>query len=1238
MKKILTITILAFLLAELSAGRRVVPKFKPLTAPCPEVTEIDLKKGGYIFVPKSKNYRKPGNDLLDFLQKQGLNNFSLISDLTILEKHPKNVIALGQMMNNPLIEWLYWNYYTLVNPTYPGKEGFVIETVFTPLPVLPRHSVIVLGGSNLRTVRQAAGQFIRKTPKSLVWPSTLLVKGYSLDKRQDEYIEKIKKNPKKTQLLDFQILTTLYHETGNVKFRNLALKVLMCNIRDFERKRNRYVVTWKDEKASMEIMCAWDFLQEHCKLPPAERLRIDNFFLQLISRLMTHAALLNRNQLTPEWTASYNHTTIPLLGIFTIARYMLAHYQLEAVRKYIRAADMVFMGQSKSYLPIEDAPSYSALSIEKCLKYYLMERRLDYLKNGNLKKFLDYQFAHINNNNYLAATGDVPSVYFWGFPRRATDILECYSGDPGIQWFNKQNPDADRKYVSSYYPNMPPAPPKRLLGAKVIPMPQGYYEFMKTGLQNKIWNLGYLLPNIPLEKAFTRLQFRSSFKPEGEHLLLDGLGRTNHGHDDTNSIVAYTAGGYKFLIDGDYKDQKSTGHTMITVLKNGKNPNPPQTLAALEEIVEFKDCTFTRTSIKDYNGTDWDRNILWFKDKFFLVVDSLTTRDDADFTFFNVWKLLNRGHDEFDGQNMICRAPFAKDPVKRTPFQTFHLNCADRDISILKRHRSTNEDISAHLVNQVRKGKLAKGGTMSFQNIFYIDRKDKKQYRPLRISEQALLIDTVPDDPALVILDNAAVPPFGFKGKLTLVSAHRLILFDGSEFKLREKDVFKLSHNASASIEGKVMEVIANLPGSGSLELDGKPFTFRFGKGKTKVKLPKKFELAIKNDLKKLQDKSRKLEANGKKTHTKNIPELTTAYVSPPGKLPPLSAYDLVTADLDKDGKDEIITAAGNRITCRNQDGSIKWRFNNDCPVMSLAAANLDGTEKVLAGTKDGRLMLLDKNGNKEKEVKVPIESSGRRYGTRTGQWIPRIVTNDINRDGSPEIIIGMKAWQVQIYNRNLKRLWYYSLAKHGPTGIKIIDYNHDGKKDILLSTAGRDAYILDWQEKDPIKPAYTMIVQGGGNIAATAGNGKFMDILTASKDGRLIAFKFDGKRYRPDWTFNNIGFAYSAIATAKTASREIVFPGSDTGFIYALDAANGKELWRKDLGSGVSEILVLPDGEILSGTNAGKVQTLDKQGNITAEFRMPDRIDKIRKLKNGKIAVLDTCGNLAILNKPETR
>lgn len=93
--------------------------------------------------------------------------------------------------------------------------------------------------------------------------------------------------------------------------------------------------------------------------------------------------------------------------------------------------------------------------------------------------------------------------------------------------------------------------------------------------------------------------------------------------------------------------------------------------------------------------------------------------------------------------------------------------------------------------------------------------------------------------------------------------------------------------------------------------------------------------------------------------------------------------------------------------------------------------------------------------------------------------------------------------------------------------------------------------------------------------------------LLAAGEDGRVHALRISSGEEL--WQ-TRAGRAW----TAPSVGEGMVYVGNWEGVIVGLDAGNGEELWRRQLGAGVRTRPTLGAGRIFAGTSGGKVVALE--------------------------------------------
>jgi hypothetical protein len=1201
----------------------------------------DLSGGGYIIVPDGKDYVKLGKQLRRELKKFSGGRFKVVRNLKPILKKPANVIAIGQMMNNPMLDRLYWNNYTMVTPVYPGAEGYVIETVHQPLPVLPEHNVVVLGGSSLETSKQAVEAFLSivNNDDAKLGPMLELSGKAKLGFNQKTYDVHVKGG----KLHNAKSLIELFHKTADQRFAKAAIEIFEKTA-VAEKSDPNWMPNWPEEIAAWKTMAAWDFLVEHTDISEELRLKIENFFLRFPYKLAKYTAGYEKIKEGP--MISWNHRAVPLAGIYVCARYFDTHYGLhDEMKEFLTKARQSFEGQIPYFRSEEEGPGYTIFGIEHSLYYYLMTGNLQYFENGNARKMADLIMAQTDNNGNFASQGDSGSPYYAMTAYSAWQPLDWYLKLTDLRWFDSVSKFS--KFKPEFHPDLEAKEPEHLIGSVVVPLGEGMYKYLEK------YPSAYepvSPPDFPLDMTFDKIQYRSSLKPDGEYLMLDGLGRGKHMHYDANAIISYTGAGYKFIIDADYLVSKSNEHTMLSVVKDGRTALVPS-CAALYDKVDFDQAVYTRTGLINYNGVKWDRHILWLKERYFLVVDSAEAEENGEYAFDCVWKVLDRGMEKFDGRKLVCKAPLEEskllDPIKKFPPQTFHLKSSDD--GGWWNHRVSSNNFPSHRVHQNRQLKMKKGDQISFQNIFYIERPDSGgetvQYMLSRLSENAMRLDEGADK-KLVLMKGASVQGVTSDADFLVLGKNDILMVNGTQLVAGATEIVGSTVPVSLRIIGNSLEIQSRQKGKCTILFADGVRTFSVKSGKKSFLVSGAAE-EIASALTGVDSGTEKSVTKKSSDDNRGFAKWRPLWKTEETGLPYGTANDVATGDVDGDGSVEILTAVGDTVDVFKSDGTKLWDYRHPVNLYSVMAADLDGdgANEVFMGTADSKLLHYDSTGGMIKSVDVPVESSGR-YRTRDEKpWVTQIRVTDIDNDGDAEVIIGMRAWQVQMYDHNFNQLWYFSYIYHGVRDIQIADMEGDDVTDIIVGDKYGIVRVLDWRSDDfavSLK-AFTSVGDVAMAVVDLDGDGE-KDIINTSDTGEMVAFANPNKEKRLEhdgwdayygydraWEFNNFGFGYTALGILNDKGKESIIAASETGYVYSINPPDAELNWKTYLDSTVTSLLVTTSGHVIGGTEKGGLYLMDQNGEVLGRSSLSGKIVKIAEVDSTGVAALDTYGQLAV-------
>jgi hypothetical protein len=230
----------------------------------------------------------------------------------------------------------------------------------------------------------------------------------------------------------------------------------------------------------------------------------------------------------------------------------------------------------------------------------------------------------------------------------------------------------------------------------------------------------------------------------------------------------------------------------------------------------------------------------------------------------------------------------------------------------------------------------------------------------------------------------------------------------------------------------------------------------------------------------------------------------------------------VVTADLRNNGRvDLIVTNAGTSgdvsVLLGNDDGtfqpSTNYVFNNGIDAVAAADFDRDGRVDVLLGDLNSRdIEILKGNGNGT--LRGTID-----YATPGTEGIGYIASGDLNHDGAADLItVGHKADVVDVWIGNgdgsfLSPVSYQ--VGNGPQGLCLADVNGDGNLDIIVAnstdTNDRAMAVLLGNSDGTFKPA--QYITGRDNTFAVTAvdlNGdKKLDLATVSPNSNSLSLYF---------------------------------------------------------------------------------------------------------------------------------
>ena len=628
----------------------------------------------------------------------------------------------------------------------------------------------------------------------------------------------------------------------------------------------------------------------------------------------------------------------------------------------------------------------------------------------------------------------------------------------------------------------------------------------------------------PLEKCFDKITFREAMDPQAAYLLLDGLSNGGHKHLDGNSLPRLTQFDRIWLADNDYFKAQVKYHNSLLVFKDGESSPIPQ-YCELLGAGETSRYGFSRTRMANYTGVDWDRAVVWLKtEKAFVVLDRIVPREKGRYQLRSLWHGVGAAEISGNGMLLTQKGPSLRIDLAPGPDLTLH-----NDTALGENWRGyPHAEPVVRSLNAIASVDLDAGEPYLFATALH--GKPDGTVTPWQV------LPLTGADGALVKTDTGNI------GILLKYDAS-VIVTDGTGLTTRKPKAM-----IAAGAAAKPLKIVweQRLPASNIT---------RIAAGKSNI-----------------------LVATREGTLFALKPDGTQQWTAQIG----CQLNDVTTADLDRDGNDEIILARQDcYVGVLDNTGKELWKqqlkyYRRPAYVNLVRTGDLDGdgVPEVIAGAENWRFYAFKADG-------TPLWNYESVHPSRSG------AVADLDGDGKAEVMCGTHYYSVPALRGDGTRLWAYS---HGPIAYDVTTGSFDGNK-----TRG------------------VILGSGDGCVHYLATNGKLrMKFNTGDEVKNVLAADIDAD------------------------GKDEILAGSLSHYVYCF-GADGKRRWAADLGAGVSALTSTGRRLIVAGTLNGKVVVLDGSGSVIASSSMTGRIMDL--LSDGPTVVAATeDGRLCRVSVDNTR
>ena len=603
-------------------------------------------------------YFAASKEALSFAQELAGETVVLLEDPdpSLLRKADGPVILLGNLSNNRCVKELYYQHLLFTDRTYPGPGGYELRTLLDPFAA--GFNILHIGYSDSEGLEKAAASFKQKqTKEGLPYLCEIRAAQYPFDPILAESL--------KEQICDPKDPTAYY--TAPIDQKGFA-----AYFTGDEALRKEYNAAWpiilsQDNNEDLHLklktrVSAWRLMEMTGMLDDDLREEAENLFYRWVESREGLARIDEPVYLLPGYPRQ-NHGLLPAMGIRWLADFFLRyHPELERPRSWKEIADRVFsVYQDGSWKPICDGLCHGwSMSQPVMAEYGLYDEKHGYFASGGARKAAECAIAVVNNEGWMPSSGD--STLKRGFQGTLLAAAAEYYQDGRYLFVRNMAPfwrqgnlDWTSYLFRSFDIGLEPVLPEDHIGVRVIPMdPLVYHAWDAFPDRSELVVASTRPPEVPLEKCFDRLTYRSGFDTQDEYLLIDGLGGGSHSYDDAMSIVDYEKFGVDFVVaEDDLVNNETENHSMVTIIRNGECKKVPS-FPALEEVRQEPDgSVYLSMILKNCSGTDWKREIYRIPEVGLVIQDTVTAQEKALYRITS--RLRTPGRATLKGNNLLSR-------------------------------------------------------------------------------------------------------------------------------------------------------------------------------------------------------------------------------------------------------------------------------------------------------------------------------------------------------------------------------------------------------------------------------------------------------------------------------------------------------------------------------------------------------------------------------------------------------
>ncbi len=1097
-----------------------------------------------------------------------------------------NLIVLGNLATNRFVQRLYHEYYCFVDRWYPGREGFVVQTIHDPYG--QGRNIVLLGASDTGGLRRAVKRFLALIRDDGVVPRTFDVELgadlKALRKRRGEGPRSLVLPWRQNVFGSGNRAGYEYLFTGDEAAAEEFKRMMLDPATQF------------NHLSFFHKIVQWDLLEESPVFSDDDRRRISERILRV---LLSAEGARNGGFLEAlrRVEPRQNHQTRVALILFFGGRYFRKYHDLPQAERWMEQVEAFFRPQATCSKAMSDnnADQWQG-AIDNMAIYALASGNMEFFAGSMMRLAADRAAMNCNNLGEIVPLGDAWQTYY---PVTVLSKAAYYYRDGRYQaWLQRRGPLA---------PAVVSDDPMRSFAVGVVAQePTGWTGFTRAPLQPLYYDfVAGANRRVPLERAFDKIAFRSGLKPDDLYFLLDGASGGSHAYDDANSLIEVSQHGRVYLTTLDNLTGPSyADHNAVTVTRDGRGSRPPA-LAELEAMKKTGVWNYLRTTVRDYEGADWTRRIWTRRGEYLLVADKLTARVPGDFVFIARWRtlgtpsLVNAGDPTRKRQSPAAgpalhsvQAPRDGSSGRRDtfviqtlpgPIVSFHVD--EQAIGKAPLRNYAYAPMAVNVLRQILARRLLAGQSVTFWNLLHATPGgDPDPAKMLRAAPGGVVVEGW-GAPLFFSLDAEQPAPV----RATRPARRPRPAKTSDEWTRVPTAPVRELWRFTAPTPVSAMRIWSE-PSA----LAGENPTHRRSRIKT-VFGTRRGEVIV-------------VDSRGNVEWRRQARD---------------QVMSVDAADVDGDGQVEIVAGSDDgRVFLFDRDGKTRWTFAppfentgynwwtlGASKVRRVRAADLDGDGRaeILAGVGNMKLHVLDSDGRPQWEFLT-------HYGV-----FDNFMAADCNGDGRLEIIGGTDGLSCLSQCRVI---------------------NAAGKQELLLEN---DGWVSSLSALLPLRlpnvETTTSAAKGTTDPRTHSfGLSPGFFIICGTDLGNVRAF--GAPRGERLWQHNiGDGVTVLAIRRADAGDREPrmaqILAGSESCQVCAFSPL-GKRLWHTRLPDRVTVLTVLRDGRILAGDATIGLWWLDSEGRIVARAPVPGGVSDVEQTATGELLVRSGTGEVRLLS--ETR